>query len=220
MSRAPRRDRAILPSVTRPREWEEDEVLDRALDAFWAKGFEGTSVHDLTAATGLGRASLYGAFGDKEGLYQRVVEHYLARADAMVACAETAPDDAPTHERLLALLSAWMGPRCTRVAPRGCFLELAGTQGGEPAFAQELLAASLKRREKQLAAMLEEGQARGEVDRARDAGALARMLVLLTQGIASAARAGWTAARLDQALREAIALVAPERHARAHSKNV
>lgn len=197
--------------MTRPREWDETEVLDRALETFWQKGYEGTSIGDLTEATGLARASLYGAFGDKEKLYARVVEHYLARADAHVAGAPRVPDEATTHERLAGLFAAWMGPRCATVDARGCFLALAGTQGGEPGIARELLAANMRRREKQILEILREGQARGEVSGGRDATALARMLVLVTQGASSSARAGWTAARLDQAVREAIDLVAPTR---------
>lgn len=197
--------------MTRPREWDESTVLDRALEAFWRKGYEGTSIGDLTEATGLGRASLYGAFGDKEKLYARVIEHYLARADALVAGAPRVPDEAPTHERLAGLFAAWLGPRCATMDARGCFLALAGTQGGEPGIARELLAANMRRREKQIVEVLREGQARGEVSSERDATALARMLVLLTQGVASSARAGWTATRLDQAIREALDLVAPTR---------
>lgn len=199
--------------MSRPREFVEEEVLDRALDVFWAKGYEGASIHDLTAATGLGRASLYGAFGDKQQLYQRVVEHYAAKAEAMVACAPVLPVSPPhgLHDRLLGLFATWMGPRCAVIAQRGCFLASAGVDGGEPGVARELLAASMKRRERTLAKMLREAQASGELDEGRDPAALARMLVFVTQGIAAAAVVGWSREQLDQALREAVRGVAPPR---------
>jgi AcrR family transcriptional regulator len=188
----------------------EEEVLDRALDVFWSKGYEGASIHDLTAATGLGRASLYGAFGDKQKLYQRVVEHYATKAEARVACAPVASAHGLcVHDRLLGLFAAWMGPRCAVIAERGCFLASAGVDGGEPGVARELLAASMKRRERILAKMLREAQAAGELDDGRDPTGLARMLVLVMQGIAAAASVGWSREQLDQALREAVRVVAP-----------
>src|SRR5262249_22759309 len=62
--------------MARPREFDPDEALARAMDAFWAKGYEGTSLADLVAATGLNKASLYAAFGDKRRLYLAAIERY------------------------------------------------------------------------------------------------------------------------------------------------
>ena len=66
-------------TVGRPRSFDPDVVLDQAMAVFWKQGFEGTGMPDLEQATGLGRQSLYGAFGDKRTLFARVVEHYFAR---------------------------------------------------------------------------------------------------------------------------------------------
>jgi AcrR family transcriptional regulator len=62
--------------MARPREFDEDEVLQAALRLFWEKGYEGTSLDDLMAAMGLTKSSLYKAFGNKEALFWRVVERY------------------------------------------------------------------------------------------------------------------------------------------------
>jgi TetR/AcrR family transcriptional repressor of nem operon len=64
-------------SVTRPREFDETEVLEAAMCCFWAKGYEATSVRDLADEMGLTSASLYNAFGDKRSLYRRALDHYL-----------------------------------------------------------------------------------------------------------------------------------------------
>ena len=62
----------------RPRTFVEDEVLDAAMQVFWRHGYEASTVSQLREATGLSAASLYGAFGSKEGLFERAVERYIA----------------------------------------------------------------------------------------------------------------------------------------------
>ena len=63
--------------MARPKEFDPDEVLDRALDVFWEKGFEGTSVQDLVDHMGINRGSIYGTFGDKHRLFQQALERYF-----------------------------------------------------------------------------------------------------------------------------------------------
>jgi AcrR family transcriptional regulator len=62
----------------RPRSYDPDEVLDRAAELFWANGFSATSLDDLSAAMGMGRPSIYNAFGDKEALFLRALRRYRA----------------------------------------------------------------------------------------------------------------------------------------------
>ena len=86
--------------MARLREFDEDEVLDKALRVFWAKGYEGTSMADLLAAMGLTNSSLYKAFGGKEELFRRVTDrygsHHLGFRDAALA--------EPTPRRIVELL--------------------------------------------------------------------------------------------------------------------
>jgi len=63
--------------VGRPRQFDEDEVLDAAMKAFWANGYEATSLADLVSVTGLHKGSLYQAFGDKHALFIRTLKRYL-----------------------------------------------------------------------------------------------------------------------------------------------
>jgi TetR/AcrR family transcriptional repressor of nem operon len=67
---------ATKRSVGRPREFDEEAALEAAMDAFWAKGFEATSMADLCTCTGLHKGSLYQAFGDKHALFMRSLQHY------------------------------------------------------------------------------------------------------------------------------------------------
>ena len=62
--------------MARPREFDNVEALDRIVDTFWTKGYRKTTVDDLIEATGLGRSSLYNAFGDKRRIFQQALERY------------------------------------------------------------------------------------------------------------------------------------------------
>src|SRR5690242_20201777 len=68
--------RATRAGRGRPRAFDSDAALDRAMEVFWSKGYEGTSMSDLTQAMGINRPSLYAAFGDKESLFRRAIERY------------------------------------------------------------------------------------------------------------------------------------------------
>lgn len=82
--------------MARPREFDEALVLDAAVQCFWSRGYEATSVRDLVDGTGITSASLYNAFGDKRALYQRALDHYVEKsiADRIRRCAAMAPWEA------------------------------------------------------------------------------------------------------------------------------
>src|SRR5436309_16099350 len=73
------------PRRGRPRSYDPDRALAQATAAFWDAGYAATSLDDLSAATGMNRPSLYGAFGDKKALYYATLERYRAAARAAVA---------------------------------------------------------------------------------------------------------------------------------------
>ena len=68
--------------MPRPRQFEREDVVQKALEIFWRQGYQATSVQDLVAATGLNRGSLYDTFGDKHGLFLEVVEYYRSHVTA------------------------------------------------------------------------------------------------------------------------------------------
>ena len=68
-------------AMGRPRAFDMDKALDQALHVFWAKGYEGTSIADLTEAMGINPPSLYAAFGNKEALFRQAMDRYEARRD-------------------------------------------------------------------------------------------------------------------------------------------
>jgi TetR/AcrR family transcriptional regulator, transcriptional repressor for nem operon len=186
--------------MARPREFDEVTVLRAALGCFWAKGYEATSVEDLVQATGLSRASLYGAFGDKERLFARVVDFYLAEGEAYNRC------DAAGSARaaLAALATKWVEGMCSRKGQRGCFLSLSALDGASPEFARAALLRSTAQREQALTDLIARGQAAGELRTDRDAAALAQFLIVLQQGLSASARLGLPQRDLALAMGEAI----------------
>jgi AcrR family transcriptional regulator len=195
-----------MGGMARPREFDEADVLDRALSTFWEHGYEGTSIDELVAATGLGRASLYGAFGDKEQIFAKALERYCARAGEALAIGDDEPSARAALERLLRALVVKSLPKS---GPRGCFL-LSSTVGGDaPAAARRAYAEYAAGLERALTALVRRGQESGELTRAADAQAVARMIAVLLQGVAASARAGRTKAQLEAAMETLLALVTP-----------
>ncbi len=189
--------------MARPREFDEAEVLDAALETFWMKGYEGTSIQDLVDATGLGRASLYGAFGDKQELFQRVLARYRDRTAVEARQLEGEPSVRKGLERLF---RSWINLTCPKSGPRGCFLLLAGMTGD---LADERTREAVAERSREVERMIERaikrGQQSGELARGRDPSAVARLLLVVLQGLATAARQGWGRDRLEGVVAEALA---------------
>jgi AcrR family transcriptional regulator len=85
----------------RPREFDTDAALDKAMRLFWRKGYEGTSVADLTEKLGISRPSLYAAFGDKQSLFRAALDRYAAGPAGYVAAALGKPTAREVAEQLL-----------------------------------------------------------------------------------------------------------------------
>lgn len=103
----------------RPREFDIDQALDAALKVFWRKGYEGTSLPDLTAAMGINRPSLYAAFGNKEALFRKAVDRYVEGPAGFF----TEAIQAPTARAVVARLFEGSIDMVTSGRnPKGCFL--------------------------------------------------------------------------------------------------
>lgn len=87
--------------VGRPREFEEDRVLDAAMNIFWNQGYEGTSLKDLCSATGLHKGSLYQAFGDKHQLFLKSLKYYMEQSFKEVAASAYLHDSPMANLRSL-----------------------------------------------------------------------------------------------------------------------
>src|ERR1700680_3717129 len=103
----------------RPRAYQPEIALGKALDLFRKDGFAATSLDDLAAATGMNRPSLYGAFGDKRELYIKSYQRY--RDDARAAMRDIFREELPIRRRLERIYAVALGIYLAGESPRGCF---------------------------------------------------------------------------------------------------
>lgn len=172
----------------RPRTFDVDEALDTALKVFWRKGYEGTSIDDLTAAIGINRPSLYCAFGNKEQLFRKALDRYLGEAGAFYAEVLAQPTARGVAERyLLGMADALTDPR----HPPGCLAvqgALSCSESADP-IREELIARRASS-EASLRERLERARSDGELSPGDDPADLARFLVTVAHGMAVQAAGG------------------------------
>jgi TetR/AcrR family transcriptional repressor of nem operon len=162
--------------MPRPREFDADEALQRALDVFWRKGFEATSMRDLVAAMRIQKASLYGAFGDKRSLYLATLRRYQQQVlDELTERLAKAPSPSRAVREFVAEVAEQVAGGEGR---RGCFcvnanIELAPHDDG----VAEQLRAHHDRMVALIAATLERARSLGEIPRRADCTALATFLL-------------------------------------------
>ncbi|HEY9841186.1 MAG: TetR/AcrR family transcriptional regulator [Candidatus Sericytochromatia bacterium] len=175
----------------RPRGFDKEIALHKALDVFVSKGYEATSLDDLTEAMGINRPSLYAAFGNKEALFLQALEAYACPQDArMRALLFSEPD---THRALAALFTGVAEQHALQEAegrPMGCLVANSTVLScGE----QQALSAKLKqmhdRHEAMLHERLELGRSSGDLPPETDTLALARFFNGLLAGMGVLARA-------------------------------
>lgn len=173
----------------RPREFDADAALDKALHVFWERGYEGTSLADLTEAMGINRPSLYAAFGNKEELFRRALNRYL---DKGPGAAKREALEEPTARAVVERLFKCVATSLTDPAnPRGCLSVQGALTCGE---ASESIKQELNRRrsegEQALCQRLERAKAEGDLTSDADPAALARFVSTVIQGMSVQAAGG------------------------------
>jgi len=168
--------------MARPREFDTNEALERAMQAFWAKGFKATSLDDLCAATGLSRSSLYAAFGGKRALLHRSLARYEAQGIARITAALARP--APIRDAVAGFVDGLIERIVSGSGRTGCFI---GNCAAELARQDRATAARVRRSLERIEAVfhdaLARAQSRGELAKSVDIGAIARFLVAGIQGL-------------------------------------
>ena len=163
------------------KQFDRDEVLDRAMAAFWTRGYEATSIDDLVEATGINRGSLYGTFGDKRRLFLMALDRYWDTVATNMFAELSDPDPRRAIERMLeALILRNSDPKF----PRGCFITNTSlecpTSGDEIA---RKIAERMGQQETAVYRVLRRAQTEGSLRSDLDARALARFFLGVAQGI-------------------------------------
>jgi len=181
-------------SPGRPRAFDTDQALEAAMRLFWQKGYEGTSLSDLTAAMGINRPSLYAAFGDKEALFRKALERYALGPASYVQAALDAPTARETVERLLGgAIELMTAPR----NPSGCLMVRGALACGEAAEPiRRELTARRQVGEALLRARIERAMSEGELTPDTDYGDLVRYFATVIWGLSVSAAGGATAEEL------------------------
>lgn len=190
--------------MARTKEFDPEATLDAALELFWLRGYEATSMADLVAHLGIGRASIYATYGGKHELYLAALDRYVRTKDADVVELLSQPGPVlPAIRALLQLYASQDEPR------RGCMVVNAAGEllPGDPTVARKV-EASWDMLETALASALTRARAAGELAAGKDPRALARFLLVLLQGLRVAGKGPSHPGRLRDAVEQAMAVLA------------
>jgi len=193
--------------VARTKEFDPEAALQAALDLFWARGYEATSMADLVEHLGIGRASIYATFGNKHELYLKALDRYLETRDPRLVEELSAPGPAlPAVRALVRRFAAEATAEGERL--RGCLVTNSAAELGphDPVVARRV-ELSWEQIETLLYAALTRARAQGELPADRDPRTLSRMLLVLLQGIRVVGKASTDPARVRDAAEEALRLL-------------
>jgi len=191
--------------MARPREFDERAVLNAATQCFWKQGYEATSVRDLVEHTGITAASLYNAFGDKRGLYEKALDHYVegSIADRIRRC-----QSLPPLRAIEAFFEEIVKRSLNDRDRKGCMLVNAALDMAphDPAF-RKVVAEVLMGIEAFFHGCVVAGQADGTIARSLPAETLAQNLLGVLMGIRALARVRPERALLEGVAAPALALL-------------
>ncbi len=183
-------------TIGRPRAFDVDKALQKALEVFWEKGYEGTSLPDLTEAMGINKPSLYAAFGNKEQLFLKAIELYENRPCGFFQPALLQPTAYLMAEHMLFGAAAASSDPNT---PKGCLMvQGALTCSDNANSVKQMLIEKRRGGELQVQQRLERAQAEGDLAADVDCAALACFIGVQLHGMSIQAASGTSSERLHQ----------------------
>ncbi len=166
----------------RPRSFDMEAAVERAMHVFWSHGYHATALPDLLRATRLSRGSLYAAFGDKHSLFLRALDHYIA--DALTRMdSELAPRNEPV-DGLRAFLAGYVDRTSGSNGRRGCLLVATAMElAGQDAEVHRRIAGFFKAMEAKVADTLSRAKTAGRLADGVEPSSAARILVCFVEGL-------------------------------------
>jgi AcrR family transcriptional regulator len=184
------------PTVGRPRAFDMEKALHKALEVFWRKGYEGASLPDLCEAMGINKPSLYAAFGNKEQLFLKAIELYENRPCAFFY---PALEQKSSYEVIRHMLCGAAKANADPNNPPGCVIVQGALACSESAaFVKEALIIKRRAGEVALCQRLQRARDEGDLPADADPAALARYIGAVLQGMAVQATSGANCDELRQ----------------------
>jgi AcrR family transcriptional regulator len=181
----------------RPRQFDREAALAQATRVFWSKGYEATSISDLTKAMGIGSPSLYAAFGSKEALYAEALQHYARKYAPLFWDGFNSAATAREAFESYLLDSAAVLTGSIEDIPLGCMIVLSSVDSEEHLELAKLVKSDRNASLTRLKERVARGVAEGEVPASTDVHALARFMQTVQNGMSILARDGASRAELE-----------------------
>jgi len=192
----------------RPRSFDRDQALDAAVLVFWDKGYDGSSIEDLTHAMGINRPSLYATFGNKRDLFMQAIDRYAAtHGNRTFSAFRLEPDNRKAIERFF---DVSIDCALAEDTPRGCLINTVATEAAENnAELRDKLAGMFTQTDAAIARRLASNHD-ADASPIHDPEGLARMAHSVTHSIMTRARAGASRAELSHIADAFIAVLFPQ----------
>ena len=184
--------------VGRPREFDEDQVLDAAMKAFWSKGYESTSLADLVSVTGLHKGSLYQAFGDKHALFIQTLNRYLQNVRQQKN--QILKDADTPLTGLRALLHGFIDASDTHSdCPKGCMaVKMLVEMAPHDLDVRKIMDSHRKVMRADMERLLTQAQANGELSNEKSASMTTSLIMIFMDGLATLATGPMESAEAHQ----------------------
>lgn len=193
--------------VGRPKKFNRDEVLMAAVNIFWAKGYDGASMKDLTQGMGINGPSLYAEFGDKHALYLQAIDKY-SNNDACAPLVALEQEEDIEKAVSAFFLAAIDYSTKHQGGAKGCFLaSCVSTSAGEVEGAQELLKEAIEATDIRISARFEREILTGNLPQNFPSKKRARLLFDLRQGLVFRARAGMLSEALVEDIKDKVRMI-------------
>ena len=192
--------------MARAKDFNEREVLDKAVCLFWHKGYNGTSMQDLVDALELSRSSIYDTYTDKRSLYLKALSHYQESAGARLT--KVLSSSKPAKVKIKQLLELVTSDLLSDKQHKGCFMVNAEVElATHDEKVKEIVCKNEKHIEETFRQAIQAGQKSGEIQSKGDARALARFLLNTVKGIRVSAKTSTDTAMFNDIIKTAVSVL-------------